>query len=58
MTVVTAYSILLWIRNSNKTVIGVSTSGKNKNISRLILFVLRLGPSHKLNNERVCLSTL
>jgi len=51
MTAVTAHSILLWVRNSNKGVIGASTSGKHKNISRLILFELRLSPSHKLHNE-------
>jgi len=52
MTVVTAHSILLCVRNSNKAVIGVSTSGKNKNISPLILFELKLSPSLKLHNER------
>jgi hypothetical protein len=58
MTVVTAHSNLLLVRNSNKAVIGVSTSGKNRYISPLILFELRLSPSHKLHNESVCLGTL
>jgi len=58
MTVVATHSMLLWVRNSNKAVIRASTSGKNKIISRLILFELRLSPSHKLHNEWVCLSTL
>ena len=55
MTVVTAHSILLWVGNSNKAVIGASTSEKNKNISRLIWYELRLSPSHKLHNE-MCMS--